>query len=73
MSVYEKLVIFIQPDLFAMSLQAILTFFCDAHVWVIENFCAEILKRFIYSNEQADSIVEQMLSNKQAISKKIFW
>lgn len=63
MSTYEKLVNFVQPDLFAMSLQAILTFFSDAHLWVIENFCAEILKRFIFSNEQADAILEQILSN----------
>lgn len=63
MSAYEKLVEFLQPDLFAMSLQAILTFFSDGRVWRVENFCSEILKRFVYNNTQAESIIDQILSN----------
>lgn len=69
MSVYEKLVNFVQPDLFAMSLQAILTFFSDGRIWNIENFCAEILKRFIYTNEQAETVIEQLLSKYQRFLK----
>lgn len=68
MVAYERLVRFLQPTLFAMSLQAILTFFTDGSVWNIENFCAEILKRLIYSNEQAETAIEYMLSKEMIIS-----
>lgn len=62
MNAYERLVQFLQPTLFAMSLQAVLTFFTDGHVWSIENFCAELLKRLIYGNEQAETAIEHILS-----------
>lgn len=62
MNAYEKLVHFLQPTLFAMSLQAVLTFFTDGHVWHLENFCAELIKRLIYANEQAETAIEHILS-----------
>lgn len=62
MQVYEKLLSFLFPDLFIMTLQATTTFFTEARIWNIEFFCAELLKRFLTDPEHTVATINVLLS-----------
>lgn len=59
---YEKLLDFVMPDTFSLTLHSLSTFITEANVWSVEFFCIELLKRLLIDNSKAEETMDYLLS-----------
>ncbi|XP_017768623.1 PREDICTED: uncharacterized protein LOC108556851 [Nicrophorus vespilloides] len=69
-SIYEKLLLMLLPNLFTTVIQALITFFNESKIWELESLIAILLKKVLEISKDNENVIKNLIESDNILDAR---